>query len=263
MSDDQDWDSDPEISELQKKAEKLSLTERGEIDKEIIRKLKAKSRKQKGIIQKQAEENQQKDKSIQQKDKTIQQKDKSIQQKDETIQQKDKSIQQKDETIQEQGKIIDEQADKGSLLPFFSSFLHFFTSARCLDFYTLVLPELDPSTQTTDPSISTKHDEAEILEDKRRPFSDIEERIPVTTQPFYRAFHLEKPSDKLTVGSEANLTTYIATYVRAPLPGLKIGLECVVDQFLVSLKPDILVLFKKPCKHLPFCYCFLFLHVSF
>jgi len=242
MSDDQDWDSDPEISELQKKAEKLSLTERGEIDKEIIRKLKAKSRKQKGIIQKQAEENQQKDKSIQQ---------------------KDKSIQQKDETIQEQGKIIDEQADKGSLLPFFSSFLHFFTSARCLDFYTLVLPELDPSTQTTDPSISTKHDEAEILEDKRRPFSDIEERIPVTTQPFYRAFHLEKPSDKLTVGSEANLTTYIATYVRAPLPGLKIGLECVVDQFLVSLKPDILVLFKKPCKHLPFCYCFLFLHVSF
>ena len=235
MSDDQDWDSDPEISELQKKAEKLSLTERGEIDKEIIRKLKAKSRKQKGIIQKQAEENQQ----------------------------KDKSIQQKDETIQEQGKIIDEQADKGSLLPFFSSFLHFFTSARCLDFYTLVLPELDPSTQTTDPSISTKHDEAEILEDKRRPFSDIEERIPVTTQPFYRAFHLEKPSDKLTVGSEANLTTYIATYVRAPLPGLKIGLECVVDQFLVSLKPDILVLFKKPCKHLPFCYCFLFLHVSF
>ena len=242
MSDDQDWDSDPEISELQKKAEKLSLTERGEIDKEIIRKLKAKSRKQKGIIQKQAEENQQKDKSIQQKDETIQQ---------------------KDETIQEQGKIIDEQADKGSLLPFFSSFLHFFTSARCLDFYTLVLPELDPSTQTTDPSISTKHDEAEILEDKRRPFSDIEERIPVTTQPFYRAFHLEKPSDKLTVGSEANLTTYIATYVRAPLPGLKIGLECVVDQFLVSLKPDILVLFKKPCKHLPFCYCFLFLRVSF
>jgi len=242
MSDDQDWDSDPEISELQKKAEKLSLTERGEIDKEIIRKLKAKSRKQKGIIQKQAEENQQ---------------------KDETIQQKDETIQQKDETIQEQGKIIDEQADKGSLLPFFSSFLHFFTSARCLDFYTLVLPELDPSTQTTDPSISTKHDEAEILEDKRRPFSDIEERIPVTTQPFYRAFHLEKPSDKLTVGSEANLTTYIATYVRAPLPGLKIGLECVVDQFLVSLKPDILVLFKKPCKHLPFCYCFLFLHVSF
>ena len=235
MSDDQDWDSDPEISELQKKAEKLSLTERGEIDKEIIRKLKAKSRKQKGIIQKQAEENQQ----------------------------KDKSIQQKDETIQEQGKIIDEQADKGSLLPFFSSFLHFFTSARCLDFYTLVLPELDPSTQTTDPSISTKHDEAEILEDKRRPFSDIEERIPVTTQPFYRAFHLEKPSDKLTVGSEANLTTYIATYVRAPLPGLKIGLECLVDQFLVSLKPDILVLFKKPCKQLPFCYCFLFLRVSF
>lgn len=55
MSDDEEaWDSDPDIAELQKEAQNLALNERKAIDKEIRQKQKEKSKKQKAKIEEQA-----------------------------------------------------------------------------------------------------------------------------------------------------------------------------------------------------------------
>lgn len=119
------------------------------------------------------------------------------------------------------------------------------------------LPELDPSTLTTKPSPNPKHGTATIVE-RRYPatfvYDRVNVRIKIQTPALYKMFTLDNEDGKLTAGSETNLAGFIATYVRIPLTKLTVKLNCLQDQFLVSLRPDILLLFKDGCKHL-LCYC--------
>ena len=101
------------------------------------------------------------------------------------------------------------------------------------DFYSLSLPKLNPSTQTSGLSLNPKHDEARLMVDGSwNHYEGIESRFPIRAQPFEREFHLQ--DGLLSPGNEPDLTRRIASIIEAPLKRGPFKIHCSVDQFLVS-----------------------------
>ena len=95
------------------------------------------------------------------------------------------------------------------------------------DFYSLSLPKLNPSTQTSGLSLNPKHDEARLMVDGSwNHYEGIESRFPIRAQPFEREFHLQ--DGLLSPGNEPDLTRRIASIIEAPLKRGPFKIHCSV-----------------------------------
>lgn len=113
---------------------------------------------------------------------------------------------------------------------------------------------LDYSRMTTNPSISQSHLVATLIEMSKRhlrrhhPYKNISQAYSIMCLPLHIMSKRPSPNHSLDGGTEAQITKHVSDYIEIPIcfskdcNGLELKLRCRIDQFLVSLRPDILLI---------------------